>query len=446
MNTSSKNRSKKLKTNILYMFVLKGFAMSVSFLYVPLLLNSLSSDSYAIWLTLTSMVSWIAMLDIGLGNGLRNKLSEALASNDYKLSRTYISTAYGCLSICALMLLSFYALVSPLISWTNVLNAASIPKNELYILVSIVFVAFVFNFFLGLINSILYSLQKPAISSFCAFINQLMSFLIVYILVTYFQVHSLLILGSVISLLPPISLLLFTIYVFYKNKNLSPSLRYFDKRVIKDILSLGLKFFILQIISIVLFQTNNLIIMHQVSNEAVIEYNVVYKYFNILVMCYGIIVAPIWSAVTEAYVKNDFDWIRSVVYKMQKIVYVFVFIGFSMVICSKFFYSLWLGQTGASNLNINWSLSLLMFIYTIFYLLYQTYGYIINGIGKLKIQLFITSLMALSYIPLCCIMGNIWGLNGVLCVFCLTSLVNFIWSKIQYDKLINRTAIGLWNQ
>ena len=95
-NTQKENiaRSRKTKLNIVAMLGVKGLSMLISFLYVPLLLNSMDSENYGVWLTLTSLVSWVAIFDIGLGNGLRNKLAEALARNDELLGRKYVSTAY----------------------------------------------------------------------------------------------------------------------------------------------------------------------------------------------------------------------------------------------------------------------------------------------------------------------------------------------------------------
>ena len=120
----SNERSTKLRKNVIYMFIIKGLAMITSFLYVPLLLNSLSSDKYAIWLTLTSIVSWISMLDIGLGNGLRNKLSEALAKENFLLAKIYVSTGYGCLSFFVLIILFFFCLFFKCINWVDsILNA-----------------------------------------------------------------------------------------------------------------------------------------------------------------------------------------------------------------------------------------------------------------------------------------------------------------------------------
>ena len=87
-------RTKRAKQNILAMFVIKGIGLLISFLYIPLLLHTLNTVDYGVWLTLTSIVSWISFFDIGLGNGLRNKLCEAISINDIQKARELVSTAY----------------------------------------------------------------------------------------------------------------------------------------------------------------------------------------------------------------------------------------------------------------------------------------------------------------------------------------------------------------
>lgn len=64
----------------------------VYLLLVPVTLGYLNVYEYGIWLTINSVLGWINSFDIGLGNGLRNQLAEALAKNDFKKGQALIST------------------------------------------------------------------------------------------------------------------------------------------------------------------------------------------------------------------------------------------------------------------------------------------------------------------------------------------------------------------
>src|ERR1700690_1843921 len=84
-------RSVRAKRNIAFSFVLKVANIAVQLLFVPLLLGYLSPIKYGIWITVGSVINWFYFFDIGLGNGLRNKLAEAFAKKENEMARIYIS-------------------------------------------------------------------------------------------------------------------------------------------------------------------------------------------------------------------------------------------------------------------------------------------------------------------------------------------------------------------
>lgn len=56
-------------------------------------------------------------------------------------------------------------------------------------------------------------------------------------------------------------------------------------------MSLGLKFFIIQVATILIFQTSNIIITQTLGPESVTVYNIAYKYFFALGMLFMIILS-----------------------------------------------------------------------------------------------------------------------------------------------------------
>lgn len=441
--SKSTNRSIRAKKNIIAMFIIRGISISISLLYVPLLLNTLKSYEYAIWLTLTSLMAWISMFDIGLGNGLRNKLSMSMAEHDIDKAKKYVSTAYICIGCIVSFLSIVFICVYKYIPWVTILNASEIDSSQLIHLILIVVLSFFTQFALSLINSVLLALQMPAISSFIAMVGQLMSFIGVIIVVKLFHSSSLLTIGAIITIIPPVILLLSSLFLFNgKRKDICPNFKYFEWNKIHDIFSLGIKFFCLQIITIILFYSNNLIITHVIGDTAVVQYNIAYKYMNMLNLAFTIVITPIWSATTEAYTLKDFDWIKRINRKLIKIASVLGILGIVMLIASPIVYHLWLGNA----VTIDISTTGLLYLYSIFLILYGCYGYILNGMGKLTIQLVMTGILAIAYVPLAIAAGKVCGLNGILVVFAMTALLNLCWSKMQYSKIINNKAFGIWDQ
>lgn len=426
------------------MFLIRGCGIAVSFLYVPLLLHALDKVEYGIWLTLTSIVAWINMFDIGLGNGLRNRLSSALAQDNVTLGQELVSTAYVAICILAVGLIGLFSIVFPWVSWTDVLNAPQYMSAKINPLVFVVVVAFCSQFALSLVTSVLFALQLPALSSLVMMLGQLLSLIAVWIEYKVIGTTSLFVLGSTVSLVPVVTMLSVSFYIFVKRcPELRPRFRLFKKDHVRSIFSLGIQFFILQIITIILFQANNLIITHITGPAEVVIYNVSYKLMHIPVLVFTIIVTPMWSAATDAYTRGDFEWLKRMNRKLLKIVGLLALGGLVVLAMSKWIFGVWLGK---GELDVPYITSGLLLTQSLFFILYSLHGYMLNGMGKLRLQMIITSALAISYIPMAIWLGGLWGLNGILVVFAFNSVVNAVWSSIQFNKVVNRTAVGIWNK
>ena len=59
--------------------VVKFSSFLLQFAMLPLLVKSLGKSEYGVWVALQSLVVWIALLELGIGKGLRNKLIESLS-------------------------------------------------------------------------------------------------------------------------------------------------------------------------------------------------------------------------------------------------------------------------------------------------------------------------------------------------------------------------------
>ena len=87
----SQKRSSLLQKNILASFLIKGWSAFIVLLMVPATLHCLGEYKNGIWLTISSMLLWIDNMDIGLGNGLRNKIAEYMAQGEYERTRSWCS-------------------------------------------------------------------------------------------------------------------------------------------------------------------------------------------------------------------------------------------------------------------------------------------------------------------------------------------------------------------
>lgn len=438
--TKGQQRSVDAKKNIIALFFIKGISIAVSLVLVPLTINYINPTQYGIWLTLSSIVVWFGFFDIGFGNGLRNKFAEAKASGNQYKARVYISTTYAVLILIFLVLWVIFFITNFFIDWSRILNAPRDMAQELSKLALLVFSFFCLQMIFKTISTVLIADQKPAKAAVLDMASQLLALLIIVIL-TLVTRGSLILLGLTIGFTPILVLTISSFFLFRNNyKQFAPSFNYVQFYYARDIMKLGYKFFIIQIAAIILFQSSTIIIAQLYGPEQVTSYNIAYKYFAIIPMIFSIIITPFWSACTEAWIKNDLAWIKTVVRKLQYIWLILTMSTILMLIVSRSVYRLWVGEEILIPVSVSVSLSLFVIINgwnTIF-------TQLINGIGKIQLQLYSAIWCSILNIPLAIVLGRHFGMSGVILSTIILAFINSIWITMQYYKLINNTAKNLW--
>jgi O-antigen/teichoic acid export membrane protein len=436
------SRTLKAKKNIAASFAIKGISIVIGLVMVPLTIDYVNPTRYGIWLTLGSIIGWLGFFDIGFGNGLRNKFAEAIAKGDHKLAKTYLSTTYAILGLIILLLLIIFLSVNPFLDWSKILNTPAEMSLELSTLVTIVFVFFCIQFVLKLITTIITADQQPAKASFFDLLGKIFSLLIVFILIKTTN-GSLIYLGIALSSTPVIVLSVSSLWFYQKDyKQFAPSFKYVNFKYARNLMGLGIKFFIIQIAGIVLFQTTNIIISQLFGPAQVTPYNIAYKYFGIVTMLFSIIITPFWSAFTEAWAKQEISWIKSTIRKLQIIWLLFSILIIFMLLVANFAYRMWVGE----EIIVPIGLSVIMASYIIITLWCGIYSHFLNGVGKIKLQLYYAILATLVNIPLAIFLGKNIGIEGIVLATVILQALAAIWSPLQYYKIINNKANGLWNK
>jgi hypothetical protein len=151
---------------------------------------------------------------------------------------------------------------------------------------------------------------------------------------------------------------------------------------------------------------------------------------------------PFWSAFTEAYVKHDIIWIKSMIQKLLLLWIVFFLGTILMVLLSGFIYHLWIGDT----INIPVQVTVVMAIYvcisnwnSIFY----TFN---SSLSKMYIQIWLSLTAGVAFIPLAFVLSKILGLAGIPAAIGLSILPGSLIAPMQFYKLIQERAKGIWNK
>jgi len=439
---SGDERSVLVKKNIYFSFLIKGFSISISLLLVPLTLHYLSVYEFGVWLTLSSIFTWINYFDIGLGNGLRNRLAESMAEQDKKLGQIYVSTTFFILSLIVSVVFLIFLVLQPYLNWAEILNADPAKVADLNKVIILSFAFFCLNFLFKIIGIVYAAAQKPAFNDLITLLGSLLSLIIIFIL-TKTTEGTLMNVALAFSAAPTIILLMAYPITFYGYfKDFKPRIKAIKPYYAKDLMNLGVQFFVLQISGLVIFGTSNIIISRVLGPEQVAPYNIAFKYFSIATMVFNIIIAPMWSASTDAFAKGDLAWIKKYMNGMLR-VSIFSSVGvIILILTSGIAYRLWVGTA----VIIPFRLSFWMGIYTIVVLWSTCFSTFLFGIGKLKIQLINTVIVSCLFIPLALWLSKSMGITGIVIALCITNLSGAILNPVQYQKIITGKAAGLWNK
>lgn len=433
-------RSKETLNNIALSLVTRAANIIAHLLVVPLTIDYLNPERYGIWLTLSSVIAWVSFLDLGLSNGFRNRFAEAKAKENFELARIYVSTTYCVVSIIIAIALIIILIANMFLDWSELLHVDISYKEELTFVFAVVIIFTCLNMVVNIFSTLLAADQKVGIASIIQAVGQYLSLFVIYILSKYSD-GSLSLLALYYSGVPCLVMLLVSIYMFYfsRYRQYRPSIKMVEFSLTKKIMNLGIQFFIIQLCMIAIFQVINIVISRELGPECVTQYNIANKYFNVIYMTVVIVITPLWSAFTDAYTKEDFAWMKSIYNKLLKCLPVVALFYFILLLISKPLYHLWIGESVIIGFDVSSAMMIQVFA--------QTYCamniYIINGIGKVRIQTFAYVIISLFFWWALTMVSS-FGLVGVII---LTSVIYFFigfLGHLQLYKILNKTAKGIW--
>jgi len=403
-------RSLKAKKNIIGLFFVKGYSIIINLALIPLTLHFLDDYKYGVWITLFNLLSMIQIFDIGIGNGLRNKFSEAIAKNDFITAQIYVSTGYVIMVAITLLLIVLFIIPWLVIDWSYIFNVDKSLANDISFLVGITFVLTAIQFSLKLITTLLTASHKPAISAVIFAISNTVILLLFLGFKSKIN-ENIVAIGTIYSAVP-LAILLASSLIFFngKLKKVKPKFSAFKKEKVKDLFNLGMQFFVIQIAVLVIFQTDSLIISHTLSPKEVTPYNIAFRYFGIITMLFGIVMTPFWSAFTEAHVKGDFSWIKTIIIKQLKLLIPAVIIIVIMLFLANLIIPIWLGK----DINLSWTLLIGMAIFSVISIWNNIFSFFLNGISNTKTQIITSVIGTIINIPLSVYLATYLGTGGVI--------------------------------
>lgn len=429
-----------LVKNITGAFTVKGLSLVVSLFTMPAYMSFFDDqEMLGVWFTLLSVMNWILNLDLGIGNGLRNKLAISIATNDDAKSKEYISSAYFIVGVVSIAFAILLTGVVYLVNWNGFFSIPEtlISLHDLRSAVLICLVGIILQFFLRLISSILYALQKSAINNFLALLTSVGQLVFVLIIPSSSSVANLKVFSLVHGLCVNVPLLIATAVVFWKFlPNCRPSRSQFRFSQAKDVISLGGIFFICQILYMVIANTNEFFISHFFGAEHVVEYQIYNRLFSMASMITSLALSPVWSAVTRAKAQNNIIWLK-------KLYRTFKLIGF-MGICGEFLLvpllqliiRIWLGDNAIA---VDYTTALMFALFGSAMLYQGVLSTFVCGFGRMRLQTvfyFIGVVFKICFIPM--VVNSFAHWEAVLIANIIILLPYCVAQQIELDSYIKK--------
>lgn len=389
----------------------KAVGVIVTFTLVPLAVNYLGVEGYGLWVAVSSLVAMLAFVDGGAGNALVNMVSHATGVNSKKSLKAIVSSGFVVLLAISIIGALLFSMFHTYIPWPWVFGMSeSMNSEELQLLVLVV----VFSFFIGMpcsvVGNVQRGFQEGNIEAFWNAKGRLLSLLFVFIAI---QIDAGLI-GFACAFVsgPIVASIANGIYYFYfKRTDIVPAITSVRSEEVKEVLSTGGMFFVLQLTAAIQSQGDNIIIANMLGPASVAQYAICMQLFMIVPTLLRLVFVPLWPAYREALASGDVDWVRRVFAKSMKLA---LLVGLPsaiiLVLLGSEIIRLWVGD------EVLPSLSLLIGcgLWLVLVLVGVTFSVFFNAIQWIKVQIFVATSAGLMNVGLTIYLVGEIGVEGAI--------------------------------
>jgi O-antigen/teichoic acid export membrane protein len=285
-------------------------SVAISAVSIPLAVRYLGPQQYGIWITISSMVVMLSVMDLGIANTLTNMISRSFAHGDMAAAQRYYATAYWISTSIAIALGIICFLLWPHVNWGALFKTTDpVLSHEISICVAIAVTFFLLSLPLNLVNRVLSGFQQTQLTNY---FNMLSSIMGLAAILGVMKFHGSL---PMLMLMYSGALMAGTVVLnlwvnFWDRPWILPKPTAVDAGSIRGLLSSGMGFFLLQIAGLIVFNSDNLVISHYLGAVDVVPYSVTWKIAGYAAVLQASIFPSLWPAYAEAYERGDYEWVR----------------------------------------------------------------------------------------------------------------------------------------
>jgi O-antigen/teichoic acid export membrane protein len=261
-------------------------------------------------MAITSVITMLSFVDLGMGNGLINIVAEANGHNNVTQAQQYVSSAFFSLCAIALILAATFYLVYPLVDWQWMFNVTSVQAiHEAGPALALFVGCFLLNLPLSVAQQANAGYQEGYVNHIWGMVSGVVG--IGTILVAIYLQAGLPWLVLCMAGSTVLTSLLNSVALFGKRRPwLRPRLKYLTPGAMRRIVKVGGLFLALQIAVTVGYQSDNIVISRILGADQVTQYAVPQKLFMFGPTILSFILMPLWPAYGEALIRGDVAWVK----------------------------------------------------------------------------------------------------------------------------------------
>lgn len=421
--------------------VAKILSMAIPLVTVRLTYNYLGAEMYGLWNAILSFFAIFQFADLGLGNGLQTKLSIAYGKEDITEQRRLISATFFVLCIVSFIILVTFAIAFPFINWSGLVNAkTSDATNLASMVVLIIVLSKIFTIPLSLVQRTQLALQEGYISNLWQIAGYFIS--LISVIVISLNMYGKLTLIVFSSFTTVFVLLLNLIFFFGKSKkNLSPSVKFLNKKIVKNIFSIGTAFFFLNILTTIGLSLDNFVVANVVSLSESGSFSILLKTTTMIGAVTTMLSAPLWAANGEAISRGELKWVRENSKKMSFVMTGISFLAsLSLILFSHIIFRVLVGSDFEFSVFILVGMCLLQILLSFISPKFM----ILNAIGAVKFQIIIFLIYTPISFFLKFYLGSIYGAIAIPWVGAISYLIFIVFpTHIFVSRLLKKERIVL---
>ncbi len=410
----------------------------IGLITIPLVINHLGKDQYAVWMIISSLIIWMQLADFGVGNGITNALSEANGRDDINAAVGYLSTAFIAMCLLSISLMPLIYLGYKYISWGWLLN---IENTALELLsrdaMLVVCLAFIVNMPLSLSGRVYIAYQRGFVTSISQVITAFSTLVAIFIAIEL-KLNLVWLIG--ISAFIPVGINLFLWFGFSLAKiPLKFSWNSVHIQFLSRISKSSIPMLIFQGGALLVNEMVNIAIAHLASLSMVADYNVLLRIYLFAFALAAAFSNPFYPAIREAFERGESTWVfhairNSLVLRLSATLpsaIIFLFAG-------DFIVKMWIGDSTIQPLGIlGWiSIVVCMWLATTSSLLSE----VLTSLDDIWAQIIFIFLTAAVVLGLMILLIPKLGVIGVFIAMSTSTVIPIAWSSRRLFKRFGSTA------